>query len=176
MKLLHSCCFKKHVSWKLILCLTNQSTLLDAEHYLCDPGNVWTWYLWDEDSVHGIYPFLVISSPLPGVVAESSDAECTLVKSQTRSIRHFFPKDLSLFSLSVFVSSVLSWSSFPFLLVWDSFPIKPIAALENQSSNWGWSREIKLLPLEFCWWFEAILIHDSSTYTAALVGARQHSW
>lgn len=116
------------------------------------------------------YPFLVRSNPLPPVLSESSSAGCTLDKHRIYSIRYNFPKDFCfIFSLRVF-------SFLACVQGVDSFPSKATGVLENQSSNWGWSRESKLLLFEFCWWLEAVLIRDSSTYTAALLGARQNPW
>ena len=174
-----SSCFKYHVPWSLILCFNNQSTYLAAER------NCVTRVISDVTSLRwGLctwrYPFLVRCSPLPHVLSESSGAECTSVKHRIYSIRYIFLKDFCfIFSLRVFICSVLSWSSFPFLLLfklWDSFPNKAIGVLENQSTSWGRSRESKLLLFEFSWWLKEVLICDSSIYTAALLGTRQNSW
>lgn len=104
---------------------------------------------------------------------------CSAVRSSTGSILSDrpFPRISVSFSLWLhMLSTELVFLSFLLVSkVGGSFPSKATGILENQSSNWRWSRERKLLPFEFCWWLEAVLICDGSTYTVAFPGARQNS-
>lgn len=136
----------------------------------------WKWCPWDVDSgiIHSWW------YPAPRALSKPSAVECTSFKPKLThfcsirksericSIRSIFLKDFCfIYPFRVSICSVLNLSSFPCCLCSQ----QSYRCVRKSGLKLRVKQRKKIAAFEFCWWLKAVLMCDSSTYTAG-----RNSW